>query len=149
MNSFQWFSCLSLVLSCLVGCSGSDELAVYPVAGKVSFQGGSLSGYRISFVSQAGDGAAGVIKDDGTYALEASDGRKGCMAGKFKVVIQPNVDMKAMQESMAKMASAKPGAKGGGPPQVESKIPKTYGAATTSPKEVEVKSGSNTIDISI
>lgn len=147
MNSFRAFSCLAPLLLCLIGCGGSDEVAVYPVTGKVSFQGGSLSGYRISFVSPNGDGAFGVIKDDGTYALEVSDGRKGCIAGKFKVVIQPNVDLKSMQESMAKMAAAKPGAKG--PPPAESKVPKTFGAAATSPKEVEVKTGPNTIDISI
>ena len=32
---------------------------------------------------------------------------------------------------------------------MESNVPESYGAATTSPKEVEVKAQSNVIDISI
>ncbi len=148
MNSFRAFSCLIPALLCFVGCGGSDGPAVHPVKGKVTFSGEALGGYRISFVDPKGGGAFGVIKDDGTYTLEVSDGRKGCTAGKFKVVIQPNVDLKAMQESMAKMTMT-PGQKQKGPPQSESKIPKAFGAAATSTKEVEVKSGENTIDISI
>ena len=148
MNPLRAFSCLFPVLMCLIGCGGSDGPSVYPVTGKVTFSGGSLAGYRISFVSaDRQSGAIGLIKDDGSYSLEVADGRAGCTVGKFKVVIQPVVDLKAMQEKMAKMENMKPGAKG--LPAPESKIPKAFNDVSTSTKEVEVKSGSNKIDISI
>ena len=148
MNLYRVLLCVIPALMCLIGCGGSDGPAVYPVTGKVTFSGGSLAGYRISFVSaDRKEGAIGTIKDDGSYTLEVSDGRAGCTAGKFKVVIQPAVDLNAMQEQMKKLENMKPGAKG--MPAPESKIPKTFNDVTTSTKEVEVKSGSNTIDISI
>ena len=148
MNLYRVLLCLIPALMCLIGCGGSDGPAVYPVTGKVTFSGGSLAGYRISFVSaDRQSGAVGTIKDDGTYTLQVSDGRAGCTTGKFKVVIQPIVDLNSMQEKMKKMENMKPGTKA--MPVPESKLPKTINDAATSTKEVEVKSESNTIDISI
>ena len=148
MNPSRVFYCVIPALMCLIGCGGSDGPAVYPVSGKVTFSGGSLAGFRISFVSADREGGAvGTIKDDGTYTLQVSDGQSGCTAGKFKVVIQPIADLNSMQEKMKKMENMKPGTKGMSAP--ESKLPKIYSDVATTTKEVEVKSGSNTIDISI
>lgn len=148
MNPIRTFSSLALVLIFMGGCGGDGLPPVYPVTGKVSFSGGSLSGYRVSFVPASGSGGGSAeIKDDGSYTLQAEDGRMGCTAGKYKVTLQPGFDPKAMQEAMKKLPMMKGNTKGLAPP--ESKLPKTYSAAATSPKEVEVKSGPNTIDISI
>lgn len=132
-----------------MGCGGAPEkAAVHSVSGKVTAGGAPLAGYLISFMPAAAEatgniGATATTGSDGSYALESLDGRKGCPAGKFKVVIKPGAA--AMQEAMKNMAGPSPG----GPPKVETKVPPEYGDSKTSPKEVEVKAQANTIDIEI
>lgn len=143
MYSFRLIS-LAIISLCVAGCGGGIDLPpAYPVTGKVTVQGTPLSGYLVSFVASDGKGgAAAYVGTDGAYSMETLDGRPGCEAGKYKVVIRPGKD--AMQEAMKNI---KPSSKG--MPKPESKVPDTYGAATTSPKEIEVKAEPNVIDISI
>jgi len=127
----------------LIGCGDSDLPPAYSVKGKVTVQGTPLSGYLVSFVPTDGNGGASAkTGSDGGYSLETLDGRPGCQLGKYKVVIRPGID--AIQEAMK---NVKPSAKS--MPNPESKVPDTYSAAGTSPKEVEVKAEKNVIDIAI
>ncbi len=136
---------LGLLLTCVFVFSGCGESApekakVFPVSGKVTVGGAPLDGYMIIFGSTTtGDGASATTKSDGTYTLAVSDGRPGCVPGKYKVVIKPGAA--AMQAAMANV--------GPGGPKVDTKVPGTFGSAETSPKEVEVKAESNTINIEI
>ena len=131
----------------IVGCGGGSDLPpAYSVTGKVTLQGAPLGDYGISFVPAKGGDAGGsaILGSDGSYSLMTSDGRPGCPLGKYKIVLRPNVDPKAAQEAMKNMKPLSKGLQ-----KEKSKVPETFGAAATSPKEVEVKAESNVIDIAI
>jgi hypothetical protein len=78
-----------LVLAAAAGCSDSNP--VYPVRGRVTFEGKALpGGGSISFVplgDQAGKTAGGFIGEDGTYELTTYKEGDGSMPGEFRVVI--------------------------------------------------------------
>jgi hypothetical protein len=74
------------------GCGGaSDNVEVFPVKGKVNFNGKPMvGGGSISFVptaKQQGKGAGGVINPDGSYVLGTYAEDDGSMIGDFRVVI--------------------------------------------------------------
>lgn len=140
-------SVLIAICATSIGCGGGSDLPrAYPVTGKVTLQGAPLSDCGISFVpAEGGDaGASAILGSDGSYSLLTADGRPGCPLGKYKVVLRPKVDPQAAQEAMKNMQPLSKGL-----PKEKSKLPETYGAAKTSPKEVEVKAESNVIDIAI
>lgn len=147
------------------GC-GSSEVRLYPVKGKVSGGQGSLKGVVIVFqpVDPASLGSSGVLGEDGAYTLASGDGRSGATPGKYKVTFALSGD--SMQAAMKEMAKNPPkaGPSGGQMPptpggasaagkmpamNVNLPFPQAYSAASTSPKEVEVKAESNEIDISL
>ena len=78
-----------LFLFLAVGCSSDN--AVYPVQGKISFEGKPMvGGGSISFIpvgNQSGKTAGGQIAEDGTYKLMTYRPDDGSMPGKFRVVI--------------------------------------------------------------
>lgn len=138
----------ALIAVCVtnIGCGGGSDLPpVYPVKGKVTLQGGPLSDYILSFIPEKGDiGASANLGSDGSYSLSTVDGRPGCTAGKFKVVLRPKMDQDSAQAAMKNM---KPLSKGLS--KEKSKLPDSYSAPGTSPKQVEVKAEPNVIDIAI
>ncbi len=130
-----------------LGCGGPAKPTVYPVSGKVTMEGKSLADVGIYFISTTDKARnySGTISADGSYTLsDPEDKRAGAQAGKYKVVLQLTGD--ALQKSM--MAAMGQG-QAGGPPPSATPFPKEYTSAETSPKEVEVKPESNTIDITI
>jgi len=137
--------CLGL-LSVGGGCGdgGPAKSKLYSVKGKITGPK-PLTDCTISFIAVGGDGkgSGGKIGADGSYTLTSADGREGAEPGKYKVVLQasPDAAMKAMMSGG--------GGPAGGPPVVEAPFPDEYRDANTSPKEVEVKAESNTIDIAI
>lgn len=139
-------SALIAVCVTAIGCGGGSDLPpTYSVKGKVTLSGSPLSDYIVSFVSAKGDsGASAVLGSDGSYSLSTDDGRPGCTVGKYKIVLRPKNEPDA---AMAAMKNMQPLSKG--LPKEKSKVPGTYGAAGTSPKEVEVKAEPNVIDIAI
>jgi hypothetical protein len=157
--------CKWLLLAAFIGLSGcgSDLVPVYPVKGKVTGASGSLKGVRIIFTPSdpSGVSSTGAVEEDGSYSLVALDGRNGAVAGKHKVSFVLGSD--AMQEAMKSMSKSPPkqsfgpGSKGtpggGGAPNpsmnINLPIPKAYSSPATSPKEVEVKAESNSIDIAV
>ena len=81
-----WVGVLAILAA---GCG--DANPVYPVRGRVTFDGKPLrGGGSIAFVpvgNQAGKTAGGEIAEDGTYELTTYKPGDGSMAGEFRVVI--------------------------------------------------------------
>lgn len=159
----------------MTGC-GSSKPPAYVVKGKVTGGKSSLAGVMLSFSpvdADKGSFSSGAIKDDGSYELSTTDGRAGACAGKYKVVLAFGpAQMQAAMQNMSKnpqksgsgggsgsMPMMGPGMKRptggftsgakGGPPKFDLPFPDSYSQAQTSPKEVEVKSGTNVIDIQL
>lgn len=143
--------CRLLLLTLLVvnfGC-GPAKVPVYSVSGKVTVGGKPLPDVEVFFIA-TGDKTQnykGKTGSDGSYSLSnPDDQRSGAQPGKYKVVLAQTGDAasKAMMNAMAQ------GGGQGGPPQAaQLPFPQEYTSADTSPKEVDVKAESNTIDITI
>lgn len=154
-----WPVCVCVLVLFFSGCSDSGLPAVYPVEGKVTGGNASLEGVRISFVAveKNGSGATGVISSDGSYKLEALDGRPGCPVGKYKVVLTQKMEdiqkaMMDLQKVTTKPAAGptRPGApKAPTSPTFAAPFPDAYRDAEKSPKTVEVKAESNKIDVTL
>jgi hypothetical protein len=99
MHAFTpWRAWIGVCAAALIssGCGDSDDVAVYPVRGKVTFEGKPLpGGGTIAFVpleDQAGKTAGGEITEDGTYELTTYGPGDGSMAGEFRVIITQVVE---------------------------------------------------------
>jgi hypothetical protein len=135
-----------VVLLVAPGCGGPAKPTLYPVSGKVTLEGKSLANVGIYFISTTdkAQNYSGTIAADGSYSLsDPQDQRQGAEAGKYKVVLQLTGD--ALKNSM--MEAMKQGQ--GVPAAASLPFPNEYTSAETSPKEVEVKAESNTINITI
>ena len=137
----------------IVGC-GPTGPKTHPVTGKVTIDGQPAKNCTINFqpVDSANQVASGLIEDDGSYTLyTGTTGTPGAMAGKYKVVLVPTAEDTAMGEGAPEPAYMSAGADPTADPTTQESdvVPKEYTNATTTPKEVEVTSGTNTIDITI
>ena len=132
---------LTVVAFTCCGCN-SGGLAVYPVKGKVTFNGKPMAGGgSIAFVPQGGEAkvdSGGEIKADGTYELSTHKPGDGAMAGDFKVVITQTVfnepERVADGEGLPKAAAA-------AVPQAE-QIPAIYSDFEKSPLTAKVEAKS-------
>jgi hypothetical protein len=128
------------------GCEPAGP-KVYPVKGKLTINGMPAKDVQLSFYPVASEGTVGssVLSPDGSYEIiSGNEGRPGIPQGKYKVVLQ------ASQTLGKEAAMARYGGAGGAPPAApEMSFPKEYAASDTSPKEVEVKAETNTINIDI
>jgi hypothetical protein len=83
-----------LVMMGVVGCG--NEFPVYPVKGRVMFEGKPMiGGGSISLVpldNRPGKTAGGTIAEDGTYTLSTNATDDGSMPGEFRVVIYQTTD---------------------------------------------------------
>lgn len=118
---------LSGVAAALSGCSrGEARVPVYPVNGKVTFEGAPPTGaFIILHPAQAKEGQptpSGKVKDDGTFTLTSYDGDDGAPAGDYSVSIK-------WYKLIKNGSDVKAG------PNV---IPAKYGAPETSPWKVKV-----------
>jgi hypothetical protein len=81
----------AFLASAALGCGESGRVRVYPVKGKISFEGRPMAGggsiSLVPLASQAGKTAGGVINEDGTYELMTYKAGDGSMTGEFRVVI--------------------------------------------------------------
>jgi hypothetical protein len=155
-----------LALKLAAGCSSGGP-TLYPVSGKITGATGSLEGVLVVLnpLDSKGLSAVGEVAADGTFKVESNNDRVGAMAGKYKVTLALGANaMKKAMEGMA-VAGAKlqpvtsssnavpqiPGAVGmgvmTGPPKIEKPFPDSYSTPTTSPKDFEVKTGNNVLDI--
>lgn len=122
---------LALVILSIVvaaGCSRETRVPVFPVTGKVQFQGKSPAG-EIVVLNPVGATSnldvlpTGTVKDDGSFTLTAYEPDDGAPAGNYVATIQW---YKVTKEA------------GGPGPNV---LPKTYSSPKTSPVKVNVESG--------
>lgn len=140
----RFFAGLALVV--IAGC-GPAGPAVQPVSGTLTIGGAPAKNVQIVFhpVDAGGLLASGQVDPSGVYTLRSGNtGAKGALVGKYKVVLSSFED-ESMEAATARYTS------GAGKPSAPAKpaFPKEYLAAATSPKEVEVKPGPNTIDIAV
>ena len=135
-----------LAIVVLAGCGPSGP-AVQPVSGTLTIDGSPAQNVQVVFhpVDAGGLMASGQVDAGGVYTLRSGNaGAKGALVGKYKVVLSP-FEAESMEAATARYTS------GTGKPAAPAKpaFPKEYLAPSTTPKEVEVKPGPNTIDIAI
>jgi hypothetical protein len=143
----HWLA-VCLPLAAALGCS--SEFPVYPVQGRVNFEGKPMvGGGSISFVplkEQEGKTAAGEIAADGSYRLTTNVDGDGSMPGEYRVVIVQQVDQEPQrtgdgEEALVIPASTLP---------VADRIPAIYADPTKSPLRATVEAQSeNKIDIEL
>lgn len=139
----------------LTGC-GAGGPVCHPASGKLTIGGQVPSGVLVSLYPVSGSGpiASGVVDaSTGQFTLTTA-GRvgkpagQGAVAGKYKVVLSagggsagpsPEEMMKQYSNIGSKKEPAAP----------KASFPKEFGSPATSPKEVEIKSGPNTLDLAL
>ena len=137
------FSIAMLCVGSLLGagCSGSDDPKTAAVRGKVTREGQPVSGGSVMFNPRAsadkkgppGKPAAAEVDADGTFTLTTYAKNDGAVIGKHQVTYTPapvEIDEKQHKE--------------GSKPPVS-----PFAGLVPSNQEVEVKAGSNTIDIEL
>lgn len=135
----RWGFFAALTLLVAAGCGGGN-VSVYPVKGKITFEGKSMrGGGAISLVpigNQAGKTAGGEIAEDGSFQLTTYKPGDGSMAGEFRVVIHQSVfkepEASRDGEKVAKAAEAVAPA---------DRIPAIYSDPQNSPLKAKVEAG--------
>jgi hypothetical protein len=132
----------------LGAASGCGSNAVYPVKGKITFEGKPLKGGgAITFQptgNQAGKAAGGTIKEDGSYELMTYKAGDGSMAGEFRVVIH--------QSTEREPDATKDGERTGKSIAVvgkDDRIPLLYGDPAQSPLTTKVEKGPNELNFDL
>ncbi len=144
MSVSRLSACWMLFAVAAMGCGSSDRVAVYPVRGKVLFDGKPMAGGgAISFVpmaAQKGKTAGGTIAEDGTFTMSTYAEGDGAMAGQFRVVITQSVWDEPVNEGDS---DATPGAvvKPVETVPPNERIPPIYSDIQNSPLTVEVLPG--------
>ena len=124
---------LVAVLAFLVGCGGGKTAAVN---GRVKLKDDSdvsvLKGYSLSFEAEGGKSSAmGEVNADGTFQLSTFGANDGAVPGKYRVAInQP--------------ANPDPDK-----PPTKSKLPAKYGNFESSGLNVEIKPGTNNVELEL
>lgn len=140
---------VALGIACLgfMGCSGPSGPKTVPVKGTLTINGQPAKDVMITFspLDPKSPVAAGEVKGGSFELFAGSQGAKGAVPGKYKVVLTQK------QPEMSPEEAAKQYGQGaGGPPKPAAlSFPEKYTQATTSDKEVEVKAGPNDIKIEI
>lgn len=131
--------CLAVVgMACLLGCSGGGSHATAKASGKVTYKGQPVEGGSLTFTPLAsgpnpGKQGAASIQKDGSYVAGTYAPNDGLVIGKHRV-----------SYSAPPMPFPEGGLK---PGEQEPKSP-YYGLVPRQP-EVEIKSGSNTVDVEL
>lgn len=128
--------------------SGCGSAKVYPVKGRITFEGKSMKGGgSISFMpagNQPGKAGGGEIKEDGTYELTTHKPGDGSMTGEFRVVIHQSTE----REPDATKDGERAGRSVSVVPVVD-RIPTIYADPTRSPLTAKVEAKENTIDLDL
>lgn len=128
------------------GCGGTK---VYPVKGKVTFDGKPMKGGgSIAFMpmtSQEGKTAGGTIDPDGNYELMTNKPGDGSMPGEFRVVINQVVEDEPEAVGDGEGGLRKPKVLVASP----DRIPEIYGDAYNSPLRATVQTEDNEINFDL
>ncbi|PQO31124.1 carboxypeptidase regulatory-like domain-containing protein [Blastopirellula marina] len=121
---------LLAMLTMLLGCGGYDGPPVGSVSGVVTIQGKPASDVVVEFTPlEGGRGSTGTTDDSGRYELIYSSNKMGAQIGKHSVTISGN---QVLDDSNTNLMKPK------------TSVPKEVAETK---REVEVNSGSNTIDL--
>lgn len=147
MIRIRILSAMAVVLALVApGCKPAG-LDVHPVTGKLTIDGQPAQNVQVALYPAGGAGqmATGRVDASGVFSLVTGNkGAKGAMVGTYKVVLMP-YEESSMEADAARYTSGK----GKPPGPAKPTFPKEYLSAESSPKEVEVKPGPNTIDIAL
>jgi hypothetical protein len=82
----------ALLVAVLTGCSGDSRVPVYPVTGKVTFDGKPASGAQV-MLNATGEvpkdlALIGVVNDDGSFKISSYGDGDGAPAGEYVVTVQ-------------------------------------------------------------
>ena len=143
----QLAGCAALAsLAIVTGCS--SKVPVYPVHGRVNFEGKPMKGGgSISFIpleKQPGKAAGGEIAPDGTYKMTTHSPGDGSMVGEFRVVISQVTDREPEVTPDGQAA--------GKPIQVVApadRIPPIYSDPNNSPLRAKVEARDNEINFDL
>jgi hypothetical protein len=125
--------CVPLALIAVIGCGdGSVKLPKSPVSGAVTYRGKPLGAGRICFVHQSGQASSADIASDGTFKLDAYQGRN-------QVVVECLAAEKSVPNSKGKIGFLRE----------ESLIPTRYSEPGTSGLTCEVKPGDSKVDFAL
>jgi hypothetical protein len=140
---------LIAALSLLLGCGPSGQVKVYPVKGRVMFEGKPMvGGGGISFVPKtetAGKTPGGIINSDGTYVLGTYSQDDGSMAGDFRVVIY----QETVQEPKSTPDGEPPAAAAPATVAAADRIPQVYSSDRDSPLTAKVEPKPNEINFDL
>ena len=84
-------SCVTAAL--VLACPSCNKNNIYPVSGKVTYQGSPASGAVVFFFRQGGDSnnepaIMGIVQEDGSFELVCGALGKGAPPGDYDVVIE-------------------------------------------------------------
>ena len=136
----------------LASCGRGDAPALYPVYGKVIFNGQPAEGATVMFQREdtPATGAAvfvptGMVDKEGNFSLETEDVGYGAPAGKYKVLIQWRVKGEELGEPQAKpKKGSRRNVVTDKPDGVPDRLKGRYMKAETAQIKVEVKPEENT-----
>ena len=85
--------CCSMAVLGLVCTSCGNKNNIYPVLGKVMYQGSPASGATVFFYRQGGDPInehmiMGIVKEDGSFELVCGSFGKGAPPGEYDIAIE-------------------------------------------------------------
>jgi hypothetical protein len=135
---------LLLVLAiALPGCGNSGQVKVYPVKGRVMYEGKPMVGggaiSLVPVVDQPGKTAAGTIQPDGTFVLGTYTENDGSMTGEFRVVIF----QETVKEGTPTADGTAPGAVSTSTVAPADRIPLIYANDRESPLQITVEPKAN------
>jgi hypothetical protein len=118
----------------LVGCSRSDGLPTYPVAGTVRVNGQPAASALVTFHPLGGQSSkpSGRVGDDGTFALTTREGGDGAPAGEYRVTVV-----------WTRAVAGKKGASEADDLPVRNLLPAAYANPESTPLKATVKPGAN------
>jgi hypothetical protein len=139
---------LALMAGSVTGC-GEDQAQVYPVRGKISFEGKPMAGGgSIAFMplsSQEGRTAGGIVKEDGSYEMTTYAEGDGSIPGEFRVVITQTADKEPEPTPDGQQPAAAP------PTSLApaERIPPLYADPFNSPLKAKVEEKENEINFEL
>ena len=124
-----WFFPFAILVTVLAAGCGESRVPVYPVSGKISFQGRPPVGaqvvlHPVDHTEPSDIAPIGIVQGDGSFHITAYEPDDGAPIGHYVATVQ-----------WFKIVSDANGGGGGRGPNV---LPKEYASARTSPIKVQV-----------